>query len=199
MDIYTIPIGFNLTNCYLVKFNDNHGIVIDPADNGDKIYNYIEEKEIIIKRIILTHGHFDHIGAVDYLRKKLDVPLSIHSLDNPLLLDPQKNLSFMSMNPIKISPADNLLEDGDIISNFEIIHTAGHTPGGITLYNKENKVLFTGDTIFKNSYGRTDFPGANQETLFNSIENLLKLDGDITIYPGHGPKTSIGEFKQFFY
>ncbi len=196
MNISTIPVGPGATNCYIVE-EDNSSFIIDPGDEAGKIYKCIQDKNIIISGIILTHGHFDHIGAVSFLRNKLDITVSIHQLDSPFLLDPNKNLSYMSGDDIKLEPAERLLVDGDIYNSFRVIATPGHTPGGISLYNKDEGVLFSGDTIFCNGYGRTDFPGADHHTLFASIKILLELPADTVVYPGHGPITIIRDFKRY--
>lgn len=198
MKISKIPIGINATNCYIISFDNKKAIIIDPGDEGEKICRYTKNEGLIPQGIILTHGHFDHIGAAGFLREEFNIPVSIHKLDAKYLIDPSKNLSLYFKDEIKIKPADNILEENNKIFNFELIHTPGHTPGGISLYNEKEKILFTGDTIFKNSYGRTDFPEGNEKTLFDSIKKLLNLSDDIVVYPGHGEKTSIGEFRVFF-
>jgi len=196
MNISTIPVGPGATNCYIIE-EDDSSFIIDPGDEAGKIYKYIQDKNIRISNIILTHGHFDHIGAVSFLRNKLDVMVFIHQLDNPYLLDPNKNLSYMLGDDIVLEPAERFLVDEEIYNSFQVIATPGHTPGGISLYNKEEGILFSGDTIFHNGYGRTDFPGADHQTLFDSIKILLELPADTVVYPGHGPTTTIKEFERY--
>ena len=197
MDINTIQVGINSTNCYIVEVNNRDAFIIDPGADGEKILNFIQNKDLNISGIILTHGHFDHIGAVKYLREELNVIVSIHQFDNPMLLDAKKNLSFMIGDNIELERADRLLADDDYFNGFKVIATPGHTPGGISIYHQEEGILFSGDTIFKNGYGRTDFPGADKEKLFASIKKLLRLPVDTTVYPGHGPITTIGNFKTY--
>ena len=108
-----------------------------------------------------------------------------------------KNLSYFTGDLIETVSPDSLLEEGDLIGNFRVIHSPGHTPGSICLYNEEEGILFSGDTIFKNGYGRTDFPGGDQQTLFNSIRKLLQLPDETMVLPGHGPSTTIAEFKRY--
>ena len=198
MKTYRMQVGFNSCNCYLVKSDNNKGLLIDPGGDGERILKLIRDENIIVENIVLTHGHFDHIGAVDFLRKKLDSIVNIHKLDNPALSDPEKNLSIISMDELIIKSADSLLENNDLLFDFTIIHTPGHSPGGISLYNAENKILFSGDTLFNKGYGRTDFPGADQKTLYDSIEKLMSLAEDTIVYPGHGLKTTVKDFKYFF-
>lgn len=197
MKISTISVGPGATNCYIVEENGDSAFIIDPGDEAEKIYKYIQNKNISISGIILTHGHFDHIGAVSFLRDKLDITVSVHKLDSPFLLDPSKNLSSMLGDELKLEPADHLLADGEVYNSFKVIVTPGHTPGGISLYNESEGILFSGDTIFNNGYGRTDFPGSDYTTLLTSIKKLLKLPADTVVYPGHGPITTINDFKRY--
>lgn len=196
MEIATISVGMNGTNCYIVIYKENYCFVIDPGGEGEKILGYIENNHLKAEGIVLTHGHFDHIGAVDFLRDNLDIDVAVHKLDNAYLIDPQKNLSFMIGENIQLESADRLLAEGDEYYGFQVIATPGHTPGGISLYNESEGVLFSGDTIFERGYGRTDFPGANQGKLFKSIEKLLLLPEKTKIYPGHGGTTTIADFKR---
>ncbi|MFI5358619.1 MAG: MBL fold metallo-hydrolase [Halanaerobiales bacterium] len=196
MKIYTIEVGFNGTNSYLVEDTDNC-LLIDPGAEGEKILSVIQEKKLRPEKIILTHGHFDHIGAAEYLREKTGAKLFVHSEDKEYLMDEKKNLSFFTGDLIEPAIADNLMEEGDIIGKFRVIHTPGHTPGSICLYNEEEGLLFSGDTIFKNGYGRTDFPGGDLQALINSINKLLHLPDETLVYPGHGPSTTIAEFRRY--
>lgn len=198
MEVYTIKVGPNLTNCYIIKDNDK-SYIIDPGDDGDKILSFIKSNSLNVKNIILTHGHFDHIGAVGFLREKLlSMNVSIHVNDNINLSDANKNLSHFLGNKMEFEKAEVLLKEGDIIGNFRVISTPGHTPGSISLYNEKEKTLFSGDLIFDKGTGRTDLPGGDHETLFGSINKIMELSDDIIVYPGHGSTTTIGDFKKFF-
>lgn len=199
MKVKRIPVGFNKTNCYLIKLVDSDGLLIDPGGDGDKIIEEINIMGISIKKIILTHGHFDHIGALDYLRDTLQAEVYIHELDGEMLVDPSKNLSSLFGSDIKARPADYLLKDGDMINGFKVIHTPGHTQGGISLYHQEKGILFSGDTIFAMGVGRTDFPGSSTEDLQNSIERIKhELPAEIIVYPGHGPQTVLRDFMNYY-
>lgn len=195
MNIETIPVGMNATNCYIVDMGNNNAFIIDPGADGEKVMGCIKSKSLNIIGIVLTHGHFDHIGAVDFLKERLDVEVAIHRDDSSFLENAKKNLSYLFNDNIELDSADNLLSDGDNYHSFQVIATPGHTPGGIALYNYKNGILFSGDTIFKRGYGRTDFPGADHEVLFTSINKLLRLPKDTIVYPGHGSTTTIGDFK----
>ena len=182
------------TNCYIVGTEASKEIVvIDPGDNAQLIGNYIENNGLELKAILLTHAHFDHIGGVPELKERFAVPVYVHELDEPMLADKRKN---MGMTEYKLRDDDVRLKDGDVINiagmEFEVIHTPGHTPGGVCYYIKSENVLFAGDTMFRFSYGRTDFPGGSFTDLMKSIkEKLLPLPEETTVYPGHEGATNI--------
>ena len=194
MKVVTIPAGIYAANCYLVySENTKKAIVIDPGGDVDDIMAKIEELNLDIEYIILTHGHGDHIGGVLELKSFIDVPIAIHKEDEYMLKNGNQNLSSqMVMGTIELN-ADILLEDGDEISfgdlTAKIIHTPGHTPGGISI--KIGNSIFTGDTLFAGSIGRTDFPGGSYKEIISSIKNRIIIYPDETIiYPGHGPATN---------
>ncbi|NMB07811.1 MAG: MBL fold metallo-hydrolase [Tissierellia bacterium] len=195
MKVVTIPAGIYAANCYLVySENTKKAIVIDPGGDVDDIMAKIEELNLDIEYIILTHGHGDHIGGVLELKSFIDVPIAIHKEDEYMLKNGNQNLSSqMVMGTIELN-ADILLEDGDEISfgdlTAKIIHTPGHTPGGISI--KIGNSIFTGDTLFAGSIGRTDFPGGSYKEIISSIKNRIIIYPDETIiYPGHGPATNV--------
>jgi glyoxylase-like metal-dependent hydrolase (beta-lactamase superfamily II) len=197
--IDTIPVGEIETNCYLIG-DGKEAILIDPGEEAERIESLIKKRGVKIGRILLTHGHMDHIGAVSPLKKLTGAPVLIHSKDAIMLTDPKANLSGAFGNPFVADAADGFLEDGDEIMAgdliLKVIYTPGHTPGGVSLYGANAGVVFTGDALFAGSIGRTDFPRSNYQMLINSIKQRLFVLPDKTIvYPGHGPQTTIGEEK----
>lgn len=201
MLIKVFEVGPYLSNCYLVGDEATRvGMILDPGFEAQTIRSGIRSHNFAIEKIVLTHGHLDHIGAVSELKSKTGAELLIHRQDGPMLTDPRENLSAFSGENIKAPAADRLLEEGEVISvgslKFDVLHTPGHSPGGICLHS--DKLVFTGDTLFAGSIGRTDFPGSDYDTLMRSIrEKLMVLPDDTTIYPGHGPKSTIGQERQF--
>jgi len=192
----TFAIGTLQANCYLVyDTNSKEGFLIDPGVFDEGIKKEIETLGIKIKAIINTHGHSDHIAG----NKKFGYPVLIHKNDSSFLGNPAKNLSLFT-GTFSISPqAHGLLVDGEAIKASEIelkvIHTPGHTPGGISL--KVGDKVFTGDTLFRENVGRTDLPGGSQEDLLRSIrERLLTLPDDTEVFPGHGPSSTIGHERK---
>ncbi len=196
MILEKIIVGGMEVNCYLVGSDKTReAAIIDPGDNYPSIKRAIDKLKLTPKFIINTHGHADHIGADD----KFNLPIYIHKLDRECLVNPDKNLSAMLGLALSVKSAIKVLEDNDILSledlKLEIIHTPGHTPGSICI--KVDGVVFTGDTLFLGGVGRTDLPGASEESLFKSIrDKLLVLDNETVIYPGHGPDSTIGREKE---
>ncbi|MGI5902048.1 MAG: MBL fold metallo-hydrolase [Desulfitobacteriia bacterium] len=188
-------------NCYLVSCEKTgKAILVDPGAGSRQIFDWVKKSKKDVQYIVLTHGHYDHIGAVEDLRKKLGVQVAIHKEDAEMLVDPQKNLSFFSGLNLSLEEAEIILEDNQILEvgemKIKVIHTPGHTPGGICLLTPEG--LISGDTLFDCSIGRADFPGGNLTTLVNSIkERLLVLDDDVRVFPGHETETTIGREKRF--
>lgn len=188
-------------NCYIVYSEDTKkAVVIDPGVELKVIEDYIEKNKLEVEKILLTHGHADHIGTLQDLKTKLQVPILAHKDELELLRDGSLNFSIqMFAKEISID-IDEALEDKDLIKiedlEFEVIHTPGHTPGGVCY--KIGNYLITGDTLFQGSIGRTDFPGGSFEEIIDSIKSkLLVLDESTTILPGHGPHSTIAYEKQY--
>ncbi len=194
MEITLLTVGELAVNCYIVS-KKGRAVVIDPGDEPQVILRVLEEKSLNLEGIINTHGHFDHIGANGPLKAATEAQLYIHREDARCLQDAQANLSqWAGLGPVVSPPADVLLSGGEVLQlaglELEVLHTPGHSPGGICL--KVENVLFTGDTLFAGSVGRTDFPGSSWNELIRSItEVVLPLDPDTVIYPGHGPTSTL--------
>jgi len=179
------------------------GVLIDAGCNEadrNEITAFLQEKGITVNAILLTHGHFDHIITANEMKKLTNAEIYCHKLEVPMLEDPELNLSTIIKQKLSVTP-DKTLQDGDIIkfghAALEILHTPGHTPGGVCYYDRESANLFTGDTLFRESVGRADLPQGNSKTLKKSIaEKLLTLPGSTNVYPGHGPNTTIAHEKQ---
>ena len=194
-----------VTNCYIIKDEEtNEAMVIDPGGETNKIIDMINILEGNLKYIYLTHCHGDHIGAVEELRDKKGGKVLIHSDDYEGLKNPEINLTgFMSELPISIE-ADARVNDGDLLHvgkiEFRVIHTPGHTKGGSSLYSEKEQMLFSGDTLFKGMWGRTDLPTSSFEDIMKSInDKLLVLPDDTVVYPGHGIITKIIEEEPIYY
>ena len=195
--IKSVVVGPVDVNCYVLKDKaTGKGAVIDPGGHVERIMSLINDMKADIAEIIITHGHFDHIGALDELRNVVGCGASIHELDAEMLLKSRKNLSIFMGNDASFRPAERLLKDGDVIrfgeSFLKVIHTPGHTAGGICLYDGD-KVLFSGDTLFAGSVGRSDFPGGDHYQLIESVvKALAEVKDETVVYPGHGPETGMG-------
>ena len=188
------------TNTWLLYDDDSkEGILVDPSAPSEELLNDIRELALRITCIVNTHGHGDHIGGNEWFRQRLSTKLAIHEDDAAMLPDDKKNLSSYMDSPIPAHHADVILHDGDILPmgkyQIKVIHTPGHTKGCICLL--VDKFLISGDTLFEQSIGRTDFPGGSHEQIIHSIKTkLFVLDEDVVVYPGHGPRTSIGMEKK---
>ncbi|MEL7568017.1 MAG: MBL fold metallo-hydrolase [Dehalobacterium sp.] len=200
MIIQGIQVGMIGTNCYLVACPDTkEAVVIDPGDEAKRIFNLAEKNGFKVSAIVNTHGHWDHVGGNNELKKLTGAPIFIHEQDAKFLTDGKLNLGSM-MGKNEVSPlADRILQEGDTVKvgnmELKVIHTPGHTPGGISLVGEKD--VFVGDTLFAGSIGRTDLPGGNYGVLISAIKSkLLTLDDEMKVYPGHGPSTTIGREKK---
>ncbi len=197
MNVKCIPCGMMQANCYIIE-DEKDAVIIDPGYIEPEIIDYIKENENKVKYILLTHRHFDHVAAAVTLRKKTGAKIVVHKLDECGLNDAEKSLANMWENdyeyPNSNSRADILVAEGDIISagnlKFSVIETPGHSEGGVC-YISQN-LLFTGDTLFCGSIGRTDFFGSNAVDMVKSLKRLKAMPRDMVIYTGHGNSSTIG-------
>jgi hydroxyacylglutathione hydrolase len=200
MTVHCLTVGPVEANCYIVDCGGGRALVIDPGEEGERILRKVRELDLVVDAIVDTHGHFDHLGANAALVDGTGAPLMIHPSDLFYLRSAGADAAYYGLSLEPSPEPDILLDDGDIIDagdiTFTVIHTPGHSPGGICLLC--DGCIFTGDTLFADSIGRTDLPGGNTEILLDSIRRkLLPLDEELTVYPGHGPETSIGREKVF--
>jgi glyoxylase-like metal-dependent hydrolase (beta-lactamase superfamily II) len=205
MIVKMLTVGALGTNCFVVWCEETkEAVVIDPGfstENEAKktVLHLIEANSLTVKFIINTHGHPDHTSGNAVVKKATGAPILIHTLDAPLLRESGKDWASMFGYQVVSPPADKTLNEGDTVhfgkQTLIILHTPGHTPGGISLVG--NDCVFVGDTLFQGSIGRTDFPGGSYKALIRSIkEKLATLPDNFTVYPGHGPTTTIGTEKR---
>ena len=193
MKIKTIPVGMLQANCYIISTENNNAIAIDCGAEPEKIMRYIESEKLVLKKILLTHGHFDHIGAVAQIVKKTNATVYIHSLDSKMLTDNRLNLA--STIGTRIEPIEKFeeIEDGDIITQdeleFKVLNTKGHTKGGVCYICKNS--IFTGDTLFRGEVGRTDFPGGSFPEILASVKKIADIEGNFDVYSGHGESSTL--------
>jgi glyoxylase-like metal-dependent hydrolase (beta-lactamase superfamily II) len=213
MNIHHLILGEFQTNCYVCRAPASRRfaasrsdaardcLIIDTGLDAGGLIDLLKNNELNPVAAVFTHGHIDHIMGTIALRDQFpQIKVFIHKLDAQMLTGKQDNLSSMAAVAFSASPADFLLDDGDMIEqagiSLKVLHTPGHTPGGISLYSKADAAVFTGDALFAESVGRTDFPGGNLGQLIKSIKTkLLPLPDETIVYPGHGPATTIAREK----
>ncbi|MBU5265274.1 MBL fold metallo-hydrolase [Virgibacillus proomii] len=196
MNIETMSLGPLGTNCYVVH-GTKEALIFDPGGEADKVKEFLTKHELTPIAILLTHAHFDHIGAVDELRKAYQIDVYLHEAEASWLEDPQKNGSLLFMQQqVQTEQPDRLLVPKKMtIGEFsiEVIHTPGHSPGSVSFIFHDDKFVISGDVLFYQGIGRTDLPGGNYAQLEKSVTtSLYTLDDNYTVFPGHGPKTNIG-------
>ena len=196
--IHTIVVGPFAVNCYLLwDETSSEAVIIDPGAEKETIKYWIDELNIVPKAILLTHGHGDHIAAVADLKQDYGIPLYVGSPDEKLLADPSANISAYFDHPIIAPKPDHIVTDEQTLSvgsiQLVVLATPGHTLGGVCYLEGNNGWIFCGDTLFAGSIGRTDLAGGNHQQLISSIqEKILQLPDSVIVYPGHGPRTTVG-------
>lgn len=195
MELIAKSLGVFAANCFILR-TAREAVVIDPGGNPEIILPEIGSRTL--RYVINTHGHYDHIAANNALKAHYDTRLAVSEEDHRMIMNPQLNLSVMVDAPFISVPPDLLLHEGDVLpleeAEIRVMHTPGHTEGSICLLLGD--VLFSGDTLFRFSVGRTDLPGGSEEKLRESVLNrLYTLPGHVRVHPGHGEPTTIGEEK----
>jgi hydroxyacylglutathione hydrolase len=200
MIIHPMAVGPLQANCYIVGCPDTRqAVVIDPGGDGDRILAAIEAERLTVTGIVNTHGHFDHVGANKHIKSATGVDLMIHRLDAPMLKHMAQTAAAWGLRADESPEPDRLLEDGDTVMcgniEFNVMHTPGHSPGGISLY--ADNAVFVGDSLFAGSIGRTDLPGGSYDTLIQSIQTrLFSLPDGVVVYAGHMDTSTIGREKR---
>jgi glyoxylase-like metal-dependent hydrolase (beta-lactamase superfamily II) len=200
MILIRLIVGPLQVNCFiLADEKTKEAVVIDPGDDAREILKVIQDKGLRVRYIVNTHAHFDHVGANKAVKDATGAELLLHEADAPVLATVTKQARSFGMSSVSSPPPDRLLKHGDRIVAGEVsltvLHTPGHTPGGISLLDEG--VVFTGDSLFAGSIGRTDFPGGDLKTLLRSIKtNLMTLPDDTRVFSGHGPASTIGDEKR---
>ncbi len=193
MQVNVLPVGMLQTNCYILTAADNTAVIIDPGDEAERIERFVKGRNLSVKAIWLTHGHFDHVEAVLPLKQVFSCPVVACKAEETLLSDPMLNLSGHFTNRTVSLAADVYYTDGDTFTfggeTATVLHTPGHTSGSCCYL--VGNLLFSGDTLFQSSIGRTDFPTSDFSAIQASLARLAALDGDLTVYAGHGPATTL--------
>lgn len=198
MIIQVLPSGPLATNAYVVACPETRqAAIIDPApESFEMICDYLAEYQYVPVKLLLTHSHWDHIADVKMVKEKYHLPVYIHSNDASNLIKPGSDgiPCWISIDGVK---PDHLIAEGDVIEvgdlSFRVIHTPGHTPGGVCFYNKTQGVLISGDTLFQGSIGNISLPTSNPKLMWESMKKLAKLPPETRVFPGHGPSTTIGD------
>lgn len=199
-----LVVGPFQSNCWILGCERTlEGIVIDPGDEAERILKAIDQLELALKYVVLTHGHLDHVSATSVIQRETDAKVLMHKADQKLLENLPLQASMFGLTAPEIPVINHHIHEGALISFGEhalsVIETPGHSPGGVCLkLDGEGKMLFVGDTLFAGSIGRTDLWGASHPQLLRSIrEKLLPLDNDLIVHTGHGPSTTLGDEKRW--
>lgn len=198
-----LAVGLLEVNCYILGDEETkEAVVIDPGGDENEILEVLNYHGLKLKTIIDTHGHFDHVDANQPLREATGADIAIHELDAAMLGKPSAEAMFFTGNRLRLSSADIILKEGDVLSfgkyRLKVLHTPGHTPGGISLVMEDAPLVYVGDLLFQGSIGRTDFPGGSFEDLINAVKTkIFPLGDNFTVYPGHGPVTTVGQERKY--
>ena len=198
-----LMVGLLEVNCYILGDEETkEAVVIDPGGDEEEILEALKYAELNLKYIIDTHGHFDHVDANQPLKEATGAKIAIHEADAYLLSQPSAEAMFFTGNRVRLSQADLLLKEDDLLSfgtyRLKVLHTPGHTPGGISLVLEGHTYVYVGDLLFAGSIGRTDFPGGSFDDLIQAVRTkIFPLGDQYSVYPGHGPVTTVGQERKY--
>ncbi len=198
-----LTVGLLEVNCYILGDEvSKEAVVIDPGGNEDDILEALDYNKLKLKLIIDTHGHFDHVDANQPLKAATGAQIAIHEADAQMLAQPSNEALFFTGNRLRTSMADILLKEDDVLTfgqyRLKVLHTPGHTPGGISLVLEDHPYVYVGDLLFAGSIGRTDFPGGSYEALIEAVRTkIFPLGDNYTVYPGHGPVTTVAQERKY--
>lgn len=208
MNVYQIPVRgyFEVNSYFLIDEDTGHGFLIDPGAQGSELVRIIRQKVWTIEKILLTHGHFDHTGGIEAIRRELDIPVYIHENGAAYLEDTHLNLSAYCGEHVVV-PDARFFQDGATFSLaghaspvLAAVHTPGHTPDSTTFYDADDGIAFVGDTIFKGSIGNDQYPGGNRAQLLSSIQNcIFTLPEETVLYSGHSDPTTVGTERSRYF
>jgi hydroxyacylglutathione hydrolase len=198
-----LTVGLLEVNCYILADEETkEAVVIDPGGDEDEILDVLNRNKFKLKYIIDTHGHFDHVDANQPLREATGAQLAIHEADAQMLSQPSAEAMMFTGNRLRVSAADVLLKEGDVLTfgkyRLKVLHTPGHTPGGISLVLEGHTYVYVGDLLFQGSIGRTDFPGGSYEALIDAVKTkIFPLGDNYSVFPGHGPVTTVAQERKY--
>jgi hydroxyacylglutathione hydrolase len=200
MNIRTLAVGNLGANCFIVSDDQQHALIIDPGDEADRIAQVVRDNHLVVAAYLITHGHMDHLSALADLEREFAAPVGIHPADEKWAFGGANQMPPWYDVPDRPRNLHRVFVDNQEWSDFglqyRVLGTPGHTPGCVCFHFPREKTIFTGDTLFAGSVGRTDFPGGDDQRLTQSLTRLTQLPGDTVVFPGHGPQTTIGQEKK---